>query len=197
MRYLLNDTKCCTASKAAWEAKFQRQDCFLWRNSVKVTSSQQVTASLQPNKVCNRNKTLWLSFRDDFWTLWSSALNNEPRLPPPLLPSECTHAHTRRTHAHLLTFNPFGLIREGPAGGVGGELPIHILHPVFAIWREKVIRIVCRPAIQRKANPLNSRVHPTVDRLTCSVPPHTHTRTQSMFLMAELTWNIADLQVIN
>lgn len=116
MRYLLNDTKCCTASKAAWEAKFQRQDCFLWRNSVKVTSSQQVTASLQPNKVRNRNKTLWLSFRDDFWTLWSSALNDEPRLPPPLLPSECTHTHAAR----MLTFwplTPLDLSMRGRQGG--------------------------------------------------------------------------------
>lgn len=44
-----------------------------------------VTASLKPNKACNRNKILWLSFRDKFSTsissratMLTSVLNDEP-----------------------------------------------------------------------------------------------------------------------
>lgn len=138
MRCLLNDTKRCTASKATWEAKFQRQVCFLWRNSMKMASWHQVTASLQPNKVCNTNKTLWLSFCDNFCTstLFEPLCDILRWTTSPPAPPFRMCAHTRRMHAHIMTFNPIGLIHEGLARGSAVYYPF-ICSILFLQYDEK------------------------------------------------------------
>ena len=101
---------------------------------------------------------------------------------------EKTHMHTHRN----LDIWPSRVILEGHKNW---HMHTRILHPSFLMERcnmaRKVILIVCPPVSQRKANPLNTGVHPTVDRLThCIVgqsQSHAHTHTHPCILSLPLS----------
>lgn len=98
-----------------------------------------------------------------------------------------TFISRKHTHSHTdLDLWPFTVISE-ETGRTVTRTHRHTpgLHPSWrsaAIWQEKVILIVRPPVIQRKANPLNTGVHPTVGRLTRCIlgRTHVHAHTRSL-----------------
>lgn len=124
-----------------------------------------------PEKTRSLISFLFIAYKPlSLFNVWDTAFSKEK-----------IHIYTHRN----LDLWPSRVILEGHKYW---HMHTHILHPSFLMERcnmvRKVILIVCPPVSQRKANPLNTGVHPTVDRLThCIVgQSHTHTHTHVYIL---------------